>query len=91
VENLGSGDLLTIDAVIGDAINKRRVEMGMDTAELAVRLGVGPPQIERFEAGVDRVDARKLMSICGALGVRPKHFFDAVAAALANQRRNQSV
>jgi transcriptional regulator with XRE-family HTH domain len=57
------------DAAVGRRIRDYRVSVGMPLAELSALVGVSQPQLYRYEAGLTRVAASRLIAIAAALGV----------------------
>lgn len=57
------------DAAVGRRIRDCRISMGMPLAELSALVGVSQPQLYRYESGLTRVAASRLIAIAGALGV----------------------
>lgn len=57
------------DAAVGRRIRDYRVAVGMALAELSSRVGVSQPQLYRYESGLTRVAASRLIAISDALGV----------------------
>lgn len=56
------------DAYIGRRIARRRGALGLTQADLAARLGVSFQQVQKYEAGANRVSASRLSRIAGLLG-----------------------
>ncbi|GBD40879.1 hypothetical protein HRbin39_00251 [bacterium HR39] len=61
---------------IGDRIRRRRVELGVTQEELAETLGVSYQQIQKYEAGTNRISAVYLHRIARRLGVPVEWFFE---------------
>jgi transcriptional regulator with XRE-family HTH domain len=57
------------DAAVGRRIRDLRTSMGMPLAELSGLIGVSQPQLYRYESGLTRVAASRLIAIAAALGV----------------------
>jgi DNA-binding transcriptional regulator YiaG len=57
------------DRFIGKRIRARRVALDLTLLDLARRLGVTLQQVQKYEAGENRVSAVRLFDICEALGV----------------------
>ncbi|WP_205082793.1 helix-turn-helix domain-containing protein [Paracraurococcus ruber] len=57
------------DSAVGQRIRDRRLAMGMPLSELSARIGVSNPQMHRYECGLTRVAASRLIAIAAALGV----------------------
>jgi len=57
-----------MDARIGAGVRARRLALGWSQAELARRVGVTYQQIQKYEAGTNRVSAAALTKVAAALG-----------------------
>jgi transcriptional regulator with XRE-family HTH domain len=57
------------DAAVGRRIRDCRIAMGMSLGELSSQVGVSQPQLYRYECGLTRVAASRLIAIAAALGV----------------------
>lgn len=57
------------DSAIGRRIRTYRVAKGMPMSELSSRVGVSNPQLHRYERGITRVAASRLIAIAEALNV----------------------
>jgi transcriptional regulator with XRE-family HTH domain len=57
------------DALVGRRIRDCRLSMGMSLSELSGQVGVSQPQLYRYECGLTRVAASRLIAIAAALGV----------------------
>ncbi|WP_158255961.1 MULTISPECIES: helix-turn-helix domain-containing protein [unclassified Brevundimonas] len=57
-----------MDAGIGAGVRARRLALGWSQAELARRVGVTYQQIQKYEAGSNRVSAAVLTKVAAALG-----------------------
>ena len=64
-----------IDALVGRRIGARRAAMGLSQTALSQRLGVSPQQVQKYEAGQNRLSASRLNDIATALGVSPGDLF----------------
>ncbi|WP_298160245.1 helix-turn-helix transcriptional regulator [Brevundimonas sp.] len=64
-----------VDASVGRRIGARRLAMGLSQSALAQRLGVSPQQVQKYEAGANRISASRLNDIAAALGVTPGALF----------------
>jgi Predicted transcriptional regulators len=63
-----------LDAAIGAKLAARRLEVGMSQAEAARAIGVTFQQVQKYEAGTNRIAASRLIMIAEALSVRPTYF-----------------
>jgi transcriptional regulator with XRE-family HTH domain len=57
------------DAAVGRRIRDCRIAKGMSLSELSGQVGVSQPQLYRYECGLTRVAASRLISIAACLGV----------------------
>ena len=64
-----------MDALVGRRIGDRRMAMGLSQTALARRLSVSSQQVQKYEAGQNRISASRLNDIAMALGVAPGDLF----------------
>ncbi|MGV3578177.1 helix-turn-helix domain-containing protein [Brevundimonas sp.] len=64
-----------IDALVGRRIGERRMAMGLSQTALAQRLSVSAQQVQKYEAGQNRISASRLNDIARALGIAPGALF----------------
>ena|SRR5262245_25326168 len=67
-----------IDTYVGERIRFRRNLLGITQTEMADRIGVTFQQLQKYEKGVNRIGASRLLQICKALDVTPEWLFDGV-------------
>lgn len=65
-----------IDRHIGSRVRARRVMLGMSQEKLAEALGLTFQQVQKYEKGVNRIGASRLLQIAGILDVGIEFFFD---------------
>lgn len=65
-----------VDAFIGARVRLRRLNLRMSQEDLSNRLGVTFQQIQKYEKGVNRVSASRLLQLAAALRVPVQYFFD---------------
>ena len=65
-----------IDKQVGEAIRRRRTALGLKQDQIAFALEISYQQIQKYEAGSNRVSAGRLAQIAHELGVPVSHFFD---------------
>ena len=65
-----------IDAYIGAQIRKRRLALKMSQADIAKTLGISTQQVQKYEAGQNRVSAARLFDICRVLKVSLSSMFE---------------
>jgi transcriptional regulator with XRE-family HTH domain len=66
------------DAIIGEKIRARRERIGFSQVQLGDSIGVTFQQVQKYERGINRVSASKLLNIADALGVDVGHFYEGV-------------
>jgi|SRR5882724_628347 len=64
------------DKQLGMRIRLRRVEQKMSQAELGDKLGVSFQQVQKYEKGINRVGASRLVQIAAILEVPVTFFYD---------------
>lgn len=64
-----------LDAAVGGRIAARRSALGLSQSALAQRLGISPQQVQKYEAGANRISASRLAGVASALGVPPGVLF----------------
>jgi transcriptional regulator with XRE-family HTH domain len=69
------------DAFVGARLAGRRQAQGLTQGALAKRLGISAQQVQKYEAGTNRISASRLSRIAAALGDHPGAFFPSVAEA----------
>lgn len=83
------------DAYIGARIAARRVALGLTQGALAERLGLSFQQVQKYEAGLNRVPASRLNRIAGLMAAPIDHFlpplFPAWSAESAPSRDEDAV
>jgi DNA-binding XRE family transcriptional regulator len=65
-----------IDAYIGERMRTRRHALEMSQEYIAKALDVSKQQIQKYEAGQDRVSAARLFGICSILKVSLSSMFE---------------
>lgn len=66
-----------VDASVGRRIGERRAALGLTQSDLAQRLRVSPQQVQKYEAGTNRISASRLSDIALVLGISPGALFPA--------------
>ncbi|NLS16423.1 helix-turn-helix transcriptional regulator [Rhizobium sp. P40RR-XXII] len=64
-----------IDVEVGSRIRLRREELSITQDILAEKLCISPQQLEKYECGVEKIGAGRLLSISEILGVPVMFFF----------------
>jgi transcriptional regulator with XRE-family HTH domain len=65
-----------VDRYIGARMREQRLALSMSQEQLAKELGVSFQQIQKYEKGVNRVSAARLLEICQALKVSLSSMFE---------------
>lgn len=61
---------------VGRLIRQKRLSAGMTQADLAALLGISFQQVQKYERGIDRVGAGRLLAISRALDVPVASFYE---------------
>jgi transcriptional regulator with XRE-family HTH domain len=69
------------DRHIGRRIRLRRISIGMSQERLGELLGLTFQQVQKYEKGMNRVGAGRLVDVAGALGVPVSYFFEGYVKA----------
>lgn len=64
-----------VDAHIGRAIRKHRLQQGMTQGDVADKVGVSFQQIQKYEKGIGHLSAFRLHQIACVLGLSTSAFF----------------
>ncbi len=67
-----------VDVFVGARIRAQRVALGMSQTDLGNAIGVRFQQVQKYEAGINRVSASRLWAIADVLGVDISYFFDGI-------------
>jgi transcriptional regulator with XRE-family HTH domain len=67
-----------IDVNVGSRIRLRRTQLGMSQEKLGDALRVSFQQIQKYERGMNRVGASRLLDLSRALGVEISFFYEGV-------------
>jgi transcriptional regulator with XRE-family HTH domain len=67
-----------IDKHIGSRVRARRIMLGMSQEKLADALGLTFQQVQKYEKGVNRIGASRLLHIAGILDVNIEFFSEGV-------------
>ena len=65
-----------IDKHIGSRVRARRIMLGMSQEKLADALDLTFQQVQKYEKGVNRIGASRLLHIAGILDVSIEFFFE---------------
>jgi transcriptional regulator with XRE-family HTH domain len=65
-----------IDAYVGERVRTRRKMLGMSQSSLAEALGITFQQIQKYEKGINRIGASRLLRMAEIFGVTVGFFFE---------------
>jgi transcriptional regulator with XRE-family HTH domain len=68
-----------IDKYFGDRLRARRVTMKMSQGELGKALGLSFQQIQKYEAGTNRISAAMMVRLADVLDVGIGYFYDEIS------------
>jgi len=69
-----------VERQIGARIRRRRLQIGISQEALGGEVGVSFQQIQKYERGIDRISASRLLRVVQALGVTPAWLLDGLDA-----------
>lgn len=67
-----------VDAAVAARVREARLRAGVSQEELGAALGVTYQQVQKYEYGVNRITASRLLRMAGVLGVDVGWFFEGV-------------
>ena len=77
-------DKTEIDIIIGKRVRQKRLLMGLTQEKLGDLVGVKFQQIQKYEAGYNKISSSRLWDISKALQVPITFFFDDLDSAIEN-------
>ncbi|MBO6837146.1 MAG: helix-turn-helix transcriptional regulator [Alphaproteobacteria bacterium] len=69
-----------VDVAVGNRVRELRTRAGLSQTDLGLKLGVSFQQVQKYEKGVNRMGASRLIQICEALKVTVNDIFDGIAS-----------
>jgi transcriptional regulator with XRE-family HTH domain len=82
----GSRRANPIDIHVGSRVRFRRMLLGMSQEKLGEKLGLTFQQVQKYEKGINRIDASRLYDLAQVLGVPVQFFYE--DAPIADARGN---
>lgn len=76
IKNMEKDNEYSINAYIGLKLKNRRTELGFTQQELGDTLGISFQQIQKYEKGVNKINASNLFELAKVLKVPVSYFFD---------------
>jgi transcriptional regulator with XRE-family HTH domain len=70
-----------VDLHVGKRMRHRRWMLGITQPQLAERIGITFQQVQKYEAGMNRVSASRLWDIAEAMEVDVRFFFEGLKGA----------
>jgi transcriptional regulator with XRE-family HTH domain len=80
-----------IDRHIGSRVRARRMMLGMSQEKLADALGLTFQQVQKYEKGINRIGASRLLHIAGILDVGIDFFFEGIPGIRSSGLSGDSV
>jgi len=68
-----------VDIKLGERLRGLRQDTGLSQAELGAAIGVSFQQIQKYEAGKNRVAVSTLVALADHLGISPAQFLKGIA------------
>src|SRR3989454_12193285 len=72
----GTKETKPADVYVGARIRMRRNMLGLSQTEMGEQIGVTFQQVQKYEKGVNRIGASRLLQICNVLQVTPAWMFE---------------
>lgn len=69
-----------VDVAVGNRVRELRTRAGMSQTDLGEKLGVSFQQVQKYEKGVNRMGASRLIQICDALQVPITELFIGISS-----------
>ncbi len=69
------------DQAVGEVFRRHRKAVGLSQEELGRHIGTSAQQIQKYEAGQNRVSVHRLLSAAHAFGVHPNRLIDEIHGA----------
>lgn len=79
-----------VDRVIGAVLRRHRTGAALTQKAVAEAIGVSFQQLQKYEAGVNRLAVARLLDLCTVLGLRPQDIVSEIVAATASTERQDS-
>ncbi len=74
----------SLDQKLGARVRARRIEISMSQERLAELLGLTFQQVQKYEKGLNRIAASRLLDIATALDMPVYEFFDGLSGSRAS-------
>lgn len=77
-----------VDVAVGNRVRELRTRAGLSQSDLGKRLDVSFQQVQKYEKGVNRMGASRLIQICDALKVSIYDIFDGIGSVTDAANKN---
>jgi transcriptional regulator with XRE-family HTH domain len=77
-----------VDIAVGNRVRELRTRAGLSQTDLGARLGVSFQQIQKYEKGVNRMGASRLIQVCDALKVTIEDIFEGIGSVRDAKERD---
>src|ERR1700752_5241949 len=84
-EEKGSRRPNPIDVHVGSRVRFRRMLLGMSQEKLGEKLGLTFQQIQKYEKGINRIGASRLLDLAQVLGVPVQFFYEEAPSGESSQ------
>ena len=74
----------SVDVHVGQRVRQRRWMVGMTQQQLGDRVGIKFQQIQKYEAGTNRISASRMWDIAAAMEVPVSFFFEGLEGQVAD-------
>ena len=74
-----------IDKYVGSRVRMRRIMLGMSQEKLGEKLGLTFQQIQKYEKGINRIGASRLLDLAQVLGVPVQFFYEEAPSGESSQ------
>jgi transcriptional regulator with XRE-family HTH domain len=81
----------SIDAYVAGRLRGMRLQLGISQAQLARQLGVTFQQVQKYEAGINRVGAGRLFQLAALYGISIQEFFPKTAVTSEGRRTSEKL
>ena len=68
--------LLTIEKHIGQQLKRRRQALHLRQYEVAAKVGITTQQVHKYEKGIDRISASRLLQFSHLLAIPTSYFYE---------------
>jgi transcriptional regulator with XRE-family HTH domain len=81
----------SIDAHVAGRLRSYRKQLGISQAEIAKELGVTFQQVQKYEAGINRIGAGRLFQLASLFGVSVQELFPKTVSTAEGQKKTEKL